>query len=557
MLGYHPAMLKKLMFLLSFAAGCTYTPTYDVTCDEEGAVEAGRRCQGGVWVSADAGSRIDGGVDCDETNQEFCARVSASCGEVTAEDGCGNMRTIDCGGCDGLASCVDNSCECDIEAACAELRLECDSVDVAGTCANVQRINCGTCGSGATCEQNLCACEDGYTKMNAQNCADVDECSMGADDCDPNAECTNTPGSFECTCPPGWEGDGTTCTMPTLVAAVQTVEVALADDESSATATLEPAMDMAQTVLFATQRNNTVSRADEMTVHVTITADDTIEVTRDEPTGETTVVVNAVEFDPGMATVQTGAFSMGGMSETVSLDQTVDPSRAFLVFNYSSDSNGDQRDRFLVAGRLEDDGSAATFVREAAAGMVSGTYWVVEATDDQFAVQHYRESINDGEMGDDTTLDAAVDPDATLLLYSYATDHNNDGASQTHVRCELSDLITVICRRYGDTSSITELPFQVVSFAGDEAVQRGTETIAEDGAGVTVDLMPAVDPTRSMAFGGQLGIVGFTQLDTTDQFEASAGFFTQEIVDGGQSIDLARGEPTDPEASLAWQVIQW
>ena len=41
---------------------------------------------------------------------------------------------------------------------------------------------------------------------------DVDECCLGRDNCDPSsAACTNTIGSFECECLPGFTGDGVTC----------------------------------------------------------------------------------------------------------------------------------------------------------------------------------------------------------------------------------------------------------------------------------------------------------------------------------------------------------
>lgn len=40
---------------------------------------------------------------------------------------------------------------------------------------------------------------------------DLDECVVGLDNCDGNAACTNTDGSFTCTCRAGFDGDGTTC----------------------------------------------------------------------------------------------------------------------------------------------------------------------------------------------------------------------------------------------------------------------------------------------------------------------------------------------------------
>eukprot|EP00058_Branchiostoma_floridae_P012045 XP_002597533.1 hypothetical protein BRAFLDRAFT_219757 [Branchiostoma floridae] len=40
---------------------------------------------------------------------------------------------------------------------------------------------------------------------------DVDECTTGSHDCDVNANCTNTIGSFDCRCVVGYQGDGKTC----------------------------------------------------------------------------------------------------------------------------------------------------------------------------------------------------------------------------------------------------------------------------------------------------------------------------------------------------------
>ena len=42
---------------------------------------------------------------------------------------------------------------------------------------------------------------------------DVNECANRThNNCDENAQCTDTPGSFICTCNPGYEGNGLNCT---------------------------------------------------------------------------------------------------------------------------------------------------------------------------------------------------------------------------------------------------------------------------------------------------------------------------------------------------------
>ena len=42
---------------------------------------------------------------------------------------------------------------------------------------------------------------------------DIDECSSeSTNDCNINANCTNTPGSYNCHCDSGFSGDGKNCT---------------------------------------------------------------------------------------------------------------------------------------------------------------------------------------------------------------------------------------------------------------------------------------------------------------------------------------------------------
>ena len=48
--------------------------------------------------------------------------------------------------------------------------------------------------------------------------ADVDECeSDDLNNCHENAQCTNTEGSYTCSCNPGYSGDGVNCTSKLIM----------------------------------------------------------------------------------------------------------------------------------------------------------------------------------------------------------------------------------------------------------------------------------------------------------------------------------------------------
>ena len=42
--------------------------------------------------------------------------------------------------------------------------------------------------------------------------SDINECEGGTHNCSSNAVCNNTKGFYNCTCKPGYEGDGNNCT---------------------------------------------------------------------------------------------------------------------------------------------------------------------------------------------------------------------------------------------------------------------------------------------------------------------------------------------------------
>nr|BDT33004.1 DUF4215 domain-containing protein [Myxococcus sp. MH1] len=83
-------------------------------------------------------------------------------------------------------------------------------------CTDVNECTNGTsqCSVNATCTNTpgsyTCTCKAGYSG-NGRTCNDVNECTNGTSQCSPNATCTNTPGSYTCACKAGYSGNGRTC----------------------------------------------------------------------------------------------------------------------------------------------------------------------------------------------------------------------------------------------------------------------------------------------------------------------------------------------------------
>jgi len=76
-------------------------------------------------------------------------------------------------------------------------------------CVNKPCKNNATCQSGFTDKGYRCLCTSGFKGPNCES--DIDECAEGKHNCSATAVCKNTEGSYNCTCNPGYYGDGTYC----------------------------------------------------------------------------------------------------------------------------------------------------------------------------------------------------------------------------------------------------------------------------------------------------------------------------------------------------------
>jgi formylglycine-generating enzyme required for sulfatase activity len=157
-----------------------------------------------------------GGPSCVDVDE--CAASPCGVGVCTNSDGaflcdCPAGYAFDGRTCADVDECKGMS-NCSVDATClnATGSYEC-------TC------NEGWTGDGFSCAAIRCAvderwdgsacvaCGSGNTSPGGYvtQCSDIDECSNGTANCDPNATCVNTVGAFTCTCREDFSGDGVTC----------------------------------------------------------------------------------------------------------------------------------------------------------------------------------------------------------------------------------------------------------------------------------------------------------------------------------------------------------
>ncbi len=147
---------------------------------------------------------------------------TASCGSYTVniECPCSGSETAVCGdsvieggeGCDDGNTTAGDGCSatCSLETGfqCSGEPSVCTDVDECATSTH-------NCDVNATCANTpgsfSCTCNNGYSG-DGVTCTDDDECATSTHNCDGNAICANTPGSFTCTCNSGYSGNGVTCT---------------------------------------------------------------------------------------------------------------------------------------------------------------------------------------------------------------------------------------------------------------------------------------------------------------------------------------------------------
>ena len=141
-----------LQIRIEWVGGCP-DPDADGLCDEDDNCPA---VANPGQEDTDADSVGDGCDPCaNESEGDFCARLGAECGALTALDNCQATRTAACGTCLSPDTCAGagtpNVCGCtaaDPGDVCAANNAECGDLFWVDSCGSSDTANCGTCEGG-------------------------------------------------------------------------------------------------------------------------------------------------------------------------------------------------------------------------------------------------------------------------------------------------------------------------------------------------------------------------------------------------------------------------
>lgn len=108
-----------------------------------------------------------------------------------------------------IDECALGEDDCHENAICSDIVGGSDSFQCACTT--------GYTGNGVICtSKKLYILKMHWCMLNMTLTADIDECNLGTHDCAVDAMCTDSNGSYTCTCNTGYAGDGKTCTSTYL-----------------------------------------------------------------------------------------------------------------------------------------------------------------------------------------------------------------------------------------------------------------------------------------------------------------------------------------------------
>jgi len=188
---------------------------------------------------------------------------------------------------------------------------------------------------------------------------------------------------------------------------------------------------------------------------------------------QTWVSVNVVEFDSAYADVQHGTFDIADVDVTVSGAEfnSVDLSKTFLLFNYSTDYTAGLYQHAMVRGMFTND-SSIYFERYGNSNTITGHWYTVEALNDSFSVESV-DTLLTGSNRVHAKFPTQKDPNKSFLIHSYKT--NNAAGQDTDYYAASAFLVgnnNLTIRRTNTGGELLGTTFRVVLNGDGQRVQR-------------------------------------------------------------------------------------
>lgn len=341
-----------------------------------------------------------------------------------------------------------------------------------------------------------------------------------------------------------------------LVVSVERVLITLSTIQTSNTGTLTKSQNAANCVPFTTVKPFWIDGAsdiyDRSFVDVTISGS-TVTVTRGNHISTSlSVAIYVVEFNSSLATVYSGSFAMttSESSDVVSIGTTLSStSDAFMVHNYKTANSTSTPSYQFVRGRISST-SQMTFDRSAASGAIDGTWYVVEALNGEFSVQHDTQ-VTSGTSSTDTIT--SVDTAKSFVIASALSATMPQGLKTIDLQNA-----TTLRFRSGSSSAVSTAT-QVVTFdaAGSGNVQRGEINAVNDDFGTVSTVITSTDYDFSSAHNAM--IFGGSLVNSTN-FDYNALNYTQTYLTSATNLRHQRhydAANTNSDTTIVYEVVEW
>jgi hypothetical protein len=214
--------------------------------------------------------------------------------------------------------------------------------------------------------------------------------------------------------------------------------------------------------------------------------------------------LDIVEFNPARIKIQYGSFHLTNGTGTYNVTISgVDTSKAFLLFYWYPNTTYQNVYVHAVRGRLTSS-TNIEFYRSNASYLMEGYWWVVEALDDSFTVDHADITLSNAYSGSTKIDNAAKDLDKSFMIYSHyfpdsTTDVRHIG-TKGYFSAQPPDLYSYINKN--TNGYVIGYNMQTIIFSEDSGVNVQHNGSAEfqngSDASKNFDLGSSVDTSRSI-----------------------------------------------------------